>query len=337
MPVEAQSPQVNTVGNSSPPSAESYVAAAMEALKSAPVDPAEPVLGEKKETPKVEAKTEEKTEEKKEEPKGDEKKEDDEDAPSDSLKRSFEKLAKGNAELRAKEERLKPLLAMVDRMDPNSLSAVARAVQANDPVSALAALGFSHHDYARTVANGRAPAREEQEEQDTGELSPSEQRIARLEQQLAEMNIEKGRSKAMKAISELAADPAKFKFVTRAGAEAHEKALAKLEDYFAKTGKMPAEDRQESYLLALESVEADFKKEATKWQRLLTDEKSTNIVAPDTGATELQPRAASSEKAKSTLTNSTATAPQTAPNTGEPKTPEEFQRRTAALLAQLDR
>lgn len=340
MPVDAQNPQFNTPGNSTPPSSESYVAAAMEALKSAPPgDPAEPVLGETKSEPAPVVEdtkpTEIKTAEPKEEKKVEETK-DEIDAPSDSLKKSFEKLAKGNAELRAQEARLKPLLAMADRLDPNSLSAIARAVQSGDPVSALAALGYSHHDYARAVANGRQAPREEAAEPDQSEMSPAEQRIARLEQQLADMSIEKGRAAAMKDIAQLGTDPAKFKFVARAGAEAHEKALMKLEDYFSRTGKMPAESRQESYTLALEAVEADYKKEATKWQRLLTDKPSMDSVVTNPGSTEFRPRGAS-ETARQPFTNSTATAPRAAPDSAEPKTPEEFQRRAAQLLSQLDR
>lgn len=322
-----------TAAPTEPPSNESYIEAAMKAVENAPSEEAEAV------EPAPEAKVEAKPAETKVEPKAGEKaplksevKADEEAAPSDSIRKSFEKLASSSAELRAEKERLKPYLELADKLDPNSLSAVARAVKSGDPVSALAALGFSHADYAESVANGRQPLRREQTQESQQEQSPAEARIARLEAQLSAMTVEKGRNEALGSIAKMAD---KFELVSKFGSEAHSKALNIVEDYYVKHGVLPAETKDESYKMALELVESDLKKEADRWKRVLTIPETSNK-STTTEAAVQSPPAGSSQRSTKTLTSSASTAPTVAAAPeAEPKTAEDYQRLAARELEKL--
>lgn len=218
----------------------------------------------------------------------------------DTIKQSFAKLAEQKAAFRAEQERLKPFTEALKALDPQSLSALARAKAAGDPVAALAAMGFTHNDYVNRFVDGEKPAAKAKEP----EKAPEQ--LGGVEKDLAEFKAwraQQAQAQTLGAIKDLTKD-----FPHIAKLERHDLVLQELLDFIGRTGAPPSEDFQESVKMAAQAVEDKLKAEAQKWAKVLTPGAPTGSVPPEVKGTSDSP--ASGREIK-TVTNDVQAQPRT--------------------------
>lgn len=71
-----------------------------------------------------------------------------------TFEKGFKQLTQRSAALRAREDSVKPLEALAKIIDPAKAQAFTKALQSNNPMSVMAALGFTYADIAASVAGG---------------------------------------------------------------------------------------------------------------------------------------------------------------------------------------
>lgn len=222
--------------------------------------------------------------------------------------KSFEKLAAEKAALRKEMEQAKPFLDALKVLPPTSINALARAIQANDPLAVLAAAGYSYADLANRVVEGTAPKAAEKPEPkpENSGLPPDVQKeIAELREfrkQYAERQAQEQRQQITAKVKDVVKGE-KFRHIDALGE--HDAILAVIQDYHAKTGEMPGATFEESVLAAAEVVEKRLAEQATRWQKVLTPVSAPTTV-PATAKSESPARQEISGK---TLTNKSASAP----------------------------
>lgn len=326
-------PVVTSGAPSVAPSAESYQTSAMAALKTAPGAPnasTAPIVA----TPPVaaQAPAESITEpEAPEAPKAEPPK-----VGSDSIKASFERLAKEKSEIRQLKESLRDVEAVSKIFRPEQLRSLAQAAASRDPVAILSAMGFSHADYANAVVTRtQAPPRPGEKKVEPVEEESDD--IAVLRRELDEIKAEKqreriarGRASTVEKLQALAKS-GKFELVSEFPDAPHE-ALAVLEEYVQSTGVVPqGKELEELYDLSLQYVEGRLKEEQARWQGVLTKRNSAPTV-PGNEAPE-PPRAISVPAAGMTLTN--AVTPSGGRPAGTLKNDEDFQAAALEVLRKL--
>lgn len=242
----------------------------------------------------------------------------------DRIKQSFEVLAREKAQLRAEKAAL--------AADREKIAAAERLLNAKDPVSLLAAAGFSHKQYTDQLLEGKfAPEKESKPAEETDvvkEVRELKAELKRRDQQAAKARI------ASEIKARAAAGGEKFKFTRTLGAEGE--AQAYLENYFSQTGELPVPgDMAASYDVALEAVEKHYRARGEKWKPLLTGNTPVNKTVHEAPKSD-SPQAASDEEAEQqhrTLTNSQSAAPRgAAPTKTVPKTAEDYQKAALAAL-----
>jgi len=185
----------------------------------------------------------------------------------DAVKKSFEKLAVKNAEIRAREEKLKGLEAIASKFNENSIQALIKAAQAGDAVSALGALGFTHADYAQQMANGR-PQPQQPPKQPSDVVSVLQQQVQQLQQRLDGEATSRGRARAVERVAEVA-KTGNYEFAS-AVEGATEKALVVFEDFIAKNGAPDPKEVDGLFDAALKHVDEQLRVEAQRWEKVLT-------------------------------------------------------------------
>jgi hypothetical protein len=236
------------------------------------------------------------------------------------VRKSFEKLAAKNAEIRAREDKLKGLEAIASKFNENSIQALIKAAQAGDPVSALGALGFTHAEYAQAMSMGR-PQQPQQREQPKGPqdvVSALQQQVQQLQQRLDGEATSRGRARAMERLGEVA-KTGKYEFAAAVDG-ATEKALAVFEDYIAKNGAPDPKEVDGLFDAALKHVDEQLQAEAQRWEKVLTARQKT--ATTQVGQPAPAPQSASTgQKTLSNTLSSAAPAVQ-AP---QPKTSRDYQ------------
>lgn len=315
-----------------PKSSEDYIQAAISGVKDLPPEPAvpeTPVAEEKsgEEPPEPALKTEgEPAPEKKpaeEAPKPPE------DVP-DGIKRSFETLAREKAALRAEKAQIEA--------NKETLERARRLLAAEDPVSLLAAKGFTHKQYTDQLIAGKFTPREEPKAPE--EQSDVRKEVADLRAELKRRDADAAKAKLTDGIKARAvAGKDKFKFVQAMGAESEARVF--LEDYWKQTGELPVPgDMAASMDVALEAVEKHLRKVGEKWKPLLTGNTGGSKTVPEVPKSAASQAASEQEAEKQhrTLTNSQAAAPRgSAPQQKTPRTDEEYQEAALAGLKALER
>ena len=317
-----------------PKSTEDFHAAALAAMKSMPRDeepssPPPPVLDEKKlivtdtePAPEVEEKVEAKKEE----------------APkSDSIKRSFERMAAEKVALRQEKERLKAYEEAAKGTDPRTLQTLMQAIQSRDPVSLLAAAGFSHADYADAVVDGKRPMKQIEQPKEKSEVEILREELAQVRSRLQNEDISKGRQRTIAKLEEMAKADSKYEYVTSVEGGA-QRALEVLEDYVSKNGppldengRVDQNQLNDLYELSLQYVEEDFKAQAQKWEKVLTKRKGATTVPNEPPE---MVRAASVQAPSRTLSNSLTSPGAPRPGSPTPKTDDDYIAAAAQVLRQ---
>lgn len=259
---------------------------------------------------KTEAKTEQKVEEKKAPP------------PSDTIAKSFEKLAVEREALRKERAEFEAAAKEVE--------AIRAAKAAKDPRALLALAGLTHEDYVRSYTGkelppeeGEEPKAEKAEPQTNAELLELKKKFDALESELQREKLEKTQRQVVDAfIPQLKALEAEFPLSAKFGEEAVRDALEVMKGHFARAGKHASEDPTENLRIALSVVEERYQKErdaAVRKYGLLTSEKAPAKVQGQSEA----PGSPRSESVA--LTNGDGTAPM-APKS-PPIKPEDYRAR----------
>lgn len=216
------------------------------------------------------------------------------------------KIAKEKAALRAEKATVEPHLQMLKVFSPQEAQRLAQARASGDPVAALAALGFTHTQYTQKLLSTKpaeAPAEEAAPPAGDPEVKTLKERLAALETERENERLQVARKEAFGKMESVLKDNPKFKTITTLGDYAGvEKVLL---NYWAENGSMPGATFEESITLAAELHEADLKKEAEKWSKVLTPAPASGQTAPPKAPE--SPRPAS--ESPRTLTNASATAP----------------------------
>lgn len=293
-----------------------YRAAAVAALKSPP--------------PEVEAK--------KEEPKPAEPKK--EEKPPEAAENWFQKLAKREAEFRAEREtaqkaleaekaRFKTFEELGRVIDPVTLQ---RAVASRDPMAFLQSAGFSYKDVVDAVMKAQPGAAKPEEPAKLAE----DPKVAVLEKRLAELEAERQATAVRDARAKLVEmgqkhlDKEKFPFAAKFGAESLNEALDLLNDFHAKTGRLPADNPDDNFRIALAEIEARHKKIAERYGIPLTSAAPVASVPSESPA-----RTPGTEDAHGQTTLSSSMSPSGGSGGGTPMTDADYQARAAAQLRAL--
>lgn len=234
--------------------------------------------------------------------------------PPDSIKKSFERLAKQNAELREREAKIKAYEEAVGGFDPRVLSAIAQAAKAGDAAAVLQTLGL------------RAP----EVQPDPGKGDPV---VARLQQELLALktrietdSYERGRQRMLERVSNVA-KVGKFTMASVVD-DAPQRALAFIEDFVRKNGA-PAPDEVDGIIeSALKAVDEDLGSEAKKWEAYLTKVRGSGTSQDNRAPAPPAPAPAQPSR---TITN-TLQAPAPARPATEPKTPADYRAEALEVL-----
>lgn len=295
-PVEAgntTTPEVANPPPSAPKSSEDYIQAAMKEafIEEGIVKPETKAEAPKEEAPKEEAKPPE----------------------ANPLAMSFEKLAKEKAELRKVAEQVKPYQELLKGFDPNTLQAIARAKASGDPVSALAALGFTHNDYVQSVVGKDGKASKEPERKPV-EKDPEIQSLKSELEQVKQWRAQKVREEMSQSVKSIVTSD-KYRHI--AGLEAHDAVVNFLNDYYARTGEAPGETWSDSVKIAADEVEKYLAQEANRWRKVVL----TDTPKPATQSVGTEKPTAEAVKPAKSLNNSMVSP---AVNKPTPKTQEDY-------------
>jgi hypothetical protein len=234
----------------------------------------------------------------------------------DKVTKSLEDVAREKAALRAERQALAK-----DKERAARAEALLAAAEKGDAMSLLTAAKIPWNAAAKQVLEGVPDKKPE-----PAEVTPAEKRIAALEQELNQQKAQARRSEVLGQIKDLAKSDTKFKFVAGLGAE--QQALNWLENYYAQTGELPAENLSESLAVACEAVENHLSREADRWRPLLG-----SAAAGSPAVKQVVPPKAVSQQAAKTLTNDTGSGPKAAPvNKRVPKSQDDYIAETMKLL-----
>lgn len=236
-------------------------------------------------------------------------------APKEDLP-ALLRIAKERDAFRKEMESAKPHLEALRAIPPHTVSAIAKAIASGDPVSLLSAAGMTHAQYnARLLGlaeQKEAPPAESKENSLPPEVMTLRQELDALRQEREAEKYATARTQMLGQMREiLSKDDARFSHIN--GLEDYEGVEKVLIDYHRENGTLPGATLEESVTLAAELYEANLKKEAARWQKVLTKGVGSAPVSSKTPASS-SPGTVSAR----TLTNSNTSAP--APVKKLPKT-----------------
>lgn len=218
-----------------------------------------------------------------------------------AFKKSLERVAKEREELRKERDTIKQHQEALKVIAPDKLQVIQRALASNDPMSLLAAFGYSYNDVSNQIIQGKrpekkpeAPAKEEpraaQEDPEIAEIKAN-YRAQRANQQQNQIR------EAVKSEIVKAAD----KFPILSKLEDYDGVMGVLGELFNKFGEMPGETAEESILIAAEELEGRRRLEKEKWSKVLTVGSAAVSTVKEPNRDQVQP--APVEAGTKTLTN----------------------------------
>ncbi len=243
-------------------------------------------------------------------------------------KKSLSDIAREKAEARKVKEAARPSNTLEGRLGPQGMHQLAQALEKNDTAAILRTLG---------VKPGDVDFQEIKEKIAENSATPLSPEVAELKQELEAIKAERaaekyrvGHAKTLEVVKSLAADE-EFALISD-DHEAMDEALTIVEDFIKEHGVWPAETREESIKLGLREVNAKVQKEAARWEKVLTKLKKPAIDVPDDSSG--QSSRAVSDVA-SYMTNKTLPAP--AQKVTPPKSAEDYQAQALAGLRKMSK
>lgn len=217
------------------------------------------------------------------------------------------KIAKERDAFRKEVEPLKPYMEALKVLSPTEAQRLAQARQSGDPVAALAALGFTHQQYTQKLLSLPPTPEEgvrEEKPEPMSEIQTIKQELAALKAEREQAQIQQSRAGLLAQMKNIVKDNPKFDLINKTeDVEGIERVLLQ---YHTQHGTLPGSTMEESVLLAAEMYESHLKKEADRWQKVLTGFKESAPVSA-TKAPEPPPSAGTVQTR--TLTNANTTAP----------------------------
>lgn len=198
--------------------------------------------------------------------------------------KSFERLTKLSAEVRAKGEKYKHLEQLETKLPPGALAALVKARLANDTPGVLAALGLTYADVVEQQLEEKPAAKKPAatgEEPEEKELDP---RVAAALKEVEELKAERDATKAAAAEKEARDSIAtilKGKF-GRIEATGRIGAVGDyLRDFYNRTGGMaPGETWEESVELAAIAVDKNLESEEAAWRKYFAEKDGKKLDKP---------------------------------------------------------
>lgn len=217
------------------------------------------------------------------------------------------RIAKERDAFRKEVEPIKPYVEALKVLSPTEAQRLAQARQSGDPVAALAALGFTHQQYTQKLLS--LPPEEGKKEEpkvapEMSEIQSIKQELAALKAEREQAQIQQSRAGLLAQMKTIVKDNPKFELINKTeDVEGIENVLLQ---YHTQYGTLPGSTMEESVLLAAEMYESKLKKEAERWQKVLTGFKEPAPVNA-TKAPESPPSTGTVQTR--TLTNANTTAP----------------------------
>lgn len=223
--------------------------------------------------------------------------------PSKEEEPTLLRIAKEKDAVRKAKEEIAPHASMLKRFTPQQLQRLADAAASENPVAALAAMGFTHAQYNAAVAGLKKP----EEQADAGAPAPEvmslKQELEQLKQEREHEKLQASRQQFLAHTEKLLKDDPKFTHLSTLGEwQSVERVILQ---HIEETGSPPGETLDETVRLAAEVVEHRLKKEAERWKKVLTGFQ-TPASTPSSKAPE-SPQTGS--ETPRTLTNANTSAP----------------------------
>lgn len=245
------------------------------------------------------------------------------------FEKGFKQLTAKSAALRAREDAVKPLEALGKLINPEKAQVLARALQSNNPMSVMNALGFSYADIAAAVAGaggqpkpGTPPAAKPPEQKPPEqEMSPE---IAEIVANHRAQKVQQMEQTIIGGIKDVVTAAA-AKFKTIAGLEDYQGVNQVLKEMWDQGGgAFPSNNPTENITLAAEEYERrlrDGEVTLTKkqWEKMqgLTAAPASGSTPP--AATRVRPgNAPVSSGSSTTLTNNAGSPPAPAATRPDP-------------------
>lgn len=238
----------------------------------------------------------------------------DEPPVPDSIKKSFERLAKQNAELREREAKIKAYEEAVGGFDPRVLSTLAQAAKSGDALAVLQTLGLKPPEPQVDPSKGDPV------------VARLQQELLALKTRIETDSYARGRERMLARV----ADVAKTGKFTMAGVvdDAPQRALAFIEDFVKKNGA-PAPDEVDGIIeSALKAVDEDLSNEAKRWESYLTKVRGSGTTHDNRAPAPPAPAPAQPSR---TITNNLQ-APAPAVPRAEPKTAADYRAEALEVL-----
>ncbi len=223
------------------------------------------------------------------------------------------KIAKAKDALRKEKEQVAPHLDMLKAFSPTEAQRLAQARAAGNPVAALAAMGFTHAQYNAAVAGLKDEAPPVEKQTGDPEVMMLKQELAAIKAERENERLQSSRQQFFAKTEELVKDDPKFAHLAALGE--YESVERVILQHIQEHGSPPGETIEETIRLAAEVVEHRLKKEAERWNGVLTKLRPGAQVAAKAPES---PRPGS--ESPRTLTNANTTAPavpRTAPKSRE--------------------
>ncbi len=232
------------------------------------------------------------------------------EAPKDEGLPTLLRLAKERDTQRKLMERkeidaAKPYVEALKAIPPHTAQAIAKAIQAGDPVSLLAAAGMTHSQYNnRLLGNLEREEKGSAKEEPPNEVAALKAEVEALRRDREAERLAGTRNQMLGQMKTILKDDPKFKTINGLGD--YEGVEATLIRYHNQHGALPGNTLEESVQLAAELYEYELRQHAEKFRPYLTGESQPAVVT-EKRAPESQP--AAGMVANRTLTNANTTAP----------------------------
>jgi hypothetical protein len=215
------------------------------------------------------------------------------------------KIAKEKDAVRKAKEEIAPHASMLKRFTPQQLQRLADAAASENPVAALAAMGFTHAQYNAAVAGLKKeqPAPESAPGAPPPEVLTLKQELEAIKAERENEKLQASRQQFLSHTEKLLKDDSKFSHLSALGEwQSVERVILQ---HIEETGSPPGETLDETIRLAAEVVEHRLKKEAERWQKVLTGFQKPASTPPSKAPESPQ----TGSETPRTLTNANTSAP----------------------------
>lgn len=214
------------------------------------------------------------------------------------------RIAREKDALRKEREQVEPHLGLLKQFSPVEAQRLAAARAAGDPVAALRAMGFDHETYTKALLNMKDEPKEAPKTEGNSELDNIRQELAALKAEREVEKVNAGRTQVLSKMREVLQASPKFEHINKL--EEYESVNQILVNHYKEYGSLPGDTIEESFTLAAEVREAQLRKEAERWSKVLTGFKEGASTSPQK-APESPP--STGTVPTRTLTNANTSAP----------------------------